>query len=84
MPPNQVQIYIQHLVNAFLIHKVARYDLVGKRIFEIGEKFYFENLGQPVERVQVEAVLTALQLLIVPVVEAQGGHVPLRQFPLLS
>jgi predicted AAA+ superfamily ATPase len=45
MPPNQVQIYIQHLVNAFLIHKVARYDLVGKRIFEIGEKFYFENLG---------------------------------------
>jgi predicted AAA+ superfamily ATPase len=45
IPPNQVQIYIQHLVNAFLIHKVARFDLIGKRIFEIGEKFYFENLG---------------------------------------
>ena len=45
MPPNQVQIYIQHLVNAFLIHKVSRFDIVGKRIFEIGEKFYFENLG---------------------------------------
>ena len=43
--PNQVQIYIHHLVNAFLIHKVTRYDLVGKRIFEIGEKYYFENLG---------------------------------------
>lgn len=43
--PNQVQNYIQHLVNAFLIHKVGRYDLVGKRMFEIGEKYYFENLG---------------------------------------
>lgn len=43
--PNQVQTYIQHIVNAFLIHKVARYDLVGKRIFETGEKYYFENLG---------------------------------------
>lgn len=45
MAPNQVQTYIQHLVNAFLVHKVARYDLIGKRIFEIGEKYYFENLG---------------------------------------
>lgn len=45
MAPNQVQTYIQHLVNAFLIHKVPRYDLVGKRLFEIGEKYYFENLG---------------------------------------
>lgn len=45
MAPNQVQNYIQHLVNAFLIHKVSRYDLIGKRMFEIGEKYYFENLG---------------------------------------
>lgn len=45
MAPNQVQTYMQHLVNAFLIHRVARYDLIGKRIFEIGEKYYFENLG---------------------------------------
>ncbi len=43
--PNQVQTYTQHLVNAFLVHKVARYDIIGKRIFEIGEKYYFENLG---------------------------------------
>ena len=45
MAPNQVQTYIHHLVNAFLLHKVPRYDLVGKRVFEIGEKYYFENLG---------------------------------------
>lgn len=43
--PNQVQAYIQHLVNAFLIHQVKRYDIEGKRLFEIGEKYYFENLG---------------------------------------
>jgi len=45
MPPNQVQLYVNYLVNAFLIHKVARYDLIGKRLFEIGDKYYFENLG---------------------------------------
>jgi predicted AAA+ superfamily ATPase len=42
---NQVQIYLSYLTNAFLIEKAARYDLHGKRIFETGEKFYFENLG---------------------------------------
>lgn len=42
---NQVQNYVEYLSNAFLIHRVERYDLVGKRIFEIGEKYYFENLG---------------------------------------
>lgn len=45
MAPNQVQTYIQHLVSAFLLHKVPRYDMIGKRLFEIGDKYYFENLG---------------------------------------
>jgi len=45
MAPNQVQTYIQHLTKAFLVHKVTRFDLIGKRLFEIGEKYYFENLG---------------------------------------
>ncbi len=42
---NQVQIFTDYLTSAFLIHKVARYDLTGKRIFETGEKYYFENTG---------------------------------------
>jgi len=42
---NQVQTYIEYLCNAFLIHKVPRYDIVGKRLFEVGDKYYFENLG---------------------------------------
>ena len=42
---NQIQSYTEYLSNAFLIHRVERYDMVGKRVFEIGEKYYFENLG---------------------------------------
>ncbi len=45
MAPNQVQLYISYLVNAFIIGQAPRYDIVGKRLFEIGEKYYFENLG---------------------------------------
>ncbi len=45
MTHNQVQTYTEYLCNAFLIHKVPRYDIVGKRLFEVGDKYYFENLG---------------------------------------
>ncbi|WP_236139270.1 ATP-binding protein [Mongoliitalea daihaiensis] len=45
MAHNQVQTYVEYLCNAFLIHKVPRYDIVGKRLFEVGDKYYFENLG---------------------------------------
>ena len=43
--PNQVQQYISYLVNSFIIHEVKRFDIKGKKIFEINEKYYFENLG---------------------------------------
>lgn len=42
---NQVQTFNDYFTNAFLIHKVPRYDVQGKRIFEFGEKYYFENCG---------------------------------------
>lgn len=42
---NQIQNYTEYLSNALLIHRIERYDLIGKRIFEIGEKYYFENMG---------------------------------------
>jgi predicted AAA+ superfamily ATPase len=45
MSVNQVLIFTQYLTNAYLIQKVQRYDVIGKRIFETGEKYYFENLG---------------------------------------
>lgn len=42
---SQIISYLNHLTNAFLIHKVGRYEISGKKIFEIGEKIYFEDLG---------------------------------------
>ena len=37
--------YINALTEAFIIHKVGRFDIVGKKVFERGEKYYFENMG---------------------------------------
>jgi predicted AAA+ superfamily ATPase len=42
---NQVSEYVNALTDSFLIHAVGRYDIVGKRLFERGEKYYFENMG---------------------------------------
>ena len=40
-----VQNYLNALCSSFLIYKVQRMDLQGLRIFEIGEKYYFEDFG---------------------------------------
>lgn len=37
--------YIKPLINAFFVYKVPRYDIAGLKIFEIGEKYYFEDIG---------------------------------------
>ena len=42
---NTVMSYLNFMIDAFFIHKVSRYDIVGKKIFEINEKYYFEDLG---------------------------------------
>lgn len=42
---NQVSEYADSLAEAFVVHKVGRYDIVGKKFFERGEKYFFENLG---------------------------------------
>jgi len=42
---SQIIGYLNHISNAYLIHKIKRMDIVGKKIFEIGEKYYFEDLG---------------------------------------
>ncbi|MDX9932974.1 MAG: ATP-binding protein [Bacteroidales bacterium] len=41
----QIIKYIHYLTSSFLINKVQRQDIVGKKIFEIGEKYYFEDVG---------------------------------------
>lgn len=40
-----VQSYIGYLENAFIVNRARRWDIEGKRFFEIGEKIFFEDLG---------------------------------------
>ena len=37
--------YIKFLCEAYIIHKVNRYDIHGKRLFENNDKIYFEDNG---------------------------------------
>lgn len=42
---NLVLDYMSYLSNAQLVLPARRCDIVGKKIFDIGEKYYFEDLG---------------------------------------
>lgn len=37
--------YARFLAETFIIHKVSRYDIHGRRLFESNDKFYFEDHG---------------------------------------
>ena len=37
--------YIKALCETYVIHKVSRYDIHGKRLFESNDKYYFEDNG---------------------------------------
>ncbi len=43
--PQAIINYISYLCDAFVIQKVSRYDIHGKRLFESQEKYYFEDHG---------------------------------------
>lgn len=43
--PNVILSYLGFLEQAFFLLKVNREELKGKKIFEIGQKYYFEDLG---------------------------------------
>jgi predicted AAA+ superfamily ATPase len=43
--PNIVLDYLSYLTSSYFIYKVQRSEIGGKKIFEIGEKYYFEDLG---------------------------------------
>ncbi|MCD4832697.1 MAG: ATP-binding protein [Bacteroidales bacterium] len=45
MSPALVQDYLSYLSEAYFIHKVNRSDIQGKKIFEIGEKYFFNDIG---------------------------------------
>jgi predicted AAA+ superfamily ATPase len=43
--PQLTMSYLKALSNAYFIHKVVRSEVGGLKIFEVGEKYYFEDLG---------------------------------------
>ncbi len=40
-----IKLYIDYLLNAFLIEKASRYDIKGKRYISTPSKYYFEDVG---------------------------------------
>ncbi len=45
LSPNMVLQYLTFLHEAFFVSRVKRIEVTGKKIFEVIEKFYFEDLG---------------------------------------
>lgn len=43
--PKIILNYLYYLTNAFYIYKVPRMNISGRKIFEINDKYYFEDLG---------------------------------------
>ena len=43
--PSVVVNYLSFLCQAYILHKVNRFDIHGKRIFETNDKYYFEDNG---------------------------------------
>jgi predicted AAA+ superfamily ATPase len=66
--------YLKSATNAYIINKVSRYDIHGKRLLETNDKYYFEDLGlrnllvggnrsQDIEKVMENAVYLHLKHL---------------------
>lgn len=45
LPPKTILEYLTYLNNAYFVKKLRPADIQGKRQFQIGEKYYFEDLG---------------------------------------
>ena len=42
---NVILSYLEYLCNTYMIERVGRYNIHGKRLLEYDDKFYFEDLG---------------------------------------
>ena len=40
-----VQDYLSYIAGAYIINQCRRWDVEGKKFFEIGEKYYYEDIG---------------------------------------
>jgi predicted AAA+ superfamily ATPase len=43
--PNIILNYLSYLSSSFVTHEVSRSDIKGKKIFEVNQKYYWEDLG---------------------------------------
>lgn len=43
--PRIILNYLHYLTNAFMLYKISREDVQSKKIFEINQKYYFEDWG---------------------------------------
>lgn len=43
--PGLVKSYTDYLCNAYILNRVARYDIHGKQLLTTNEKYYFEDMG---------------------------------------
>ncbi|HAG15867.1 MAG TPA: ATPase [Bacteroidales bacterium] len=63
--PKTVLEYLSCMENVLFVNRVQRMDIVGKKIFEVGDKFYFEDLGirhaiKPYDQMDINKVLENL------------------------
>lgn len=63
--PQTVLDYLVYLESVFYIERVKRKEIGGKKIFEVGDKFYFEDLGMrhaiiPFQQKDIDKVLENL------------------------
>ncbi|MCL2328796.1 MAG: ATP-binding protein [Bacteroidetes bacterium] len=45
LTPQTIINYLYSLCNAFFVYRIPRADVAGLKIFEVGEKYYFEDIG---------------------------------------
>jgi predicted AAA+ superfamily ATPase len=79
--PNIVLNYLSYLVSAFFIFRVPRSEIAGKKIFETGEKYYFEDLGlrHTVMTYQQRDINKVLENLVFNHLLISGWHVTVGQ-----
>ncbi|MDO9155163.1 MAG: ATP-binding protein [Paludibacter sp.] len=63
--PKTILEYLRYMENVLFVNRVQRIDIVGKKIFEVGDKFYFEDLGirhsiKPYNQMDINKVLENL------------------------
>lgn len=67
--------YLKAASNAYIVNRVKRYDIHGKRLLESNDKYYFEDLGlrnllvgsnraKDIEKVMENAVYLHLKILV--------------------